>query len=374
MFDIAGLCCLDDASLVGGNSNKFDDDLDRWLKRLKEMDTKLVFFSSLSHQTCKIESSIEQANENFEKLAKIYDKMGYENSTNVIMQRFASAKKTYSSLNLMSITLKYGKYDYGRLENDSDQDIANYATKKRAFAIFSLNTNFMIYNGFWKFWTYRNLDFDAFTAMEFDRLILNQELLLTFEQRPLLATLMGNDSNQRYHNELKRFYRKLNRSEPNENVSACAAYIRKLFKNRNLSEDNTERIAGIVAADVFGKQSDDTKRQWIIDSLKSFETNYKRENAIKDIICRKLQPTSLLRSYLNSGIDIIQHIKMPFINEICEGQSKLLNDLLTEMIRKQVGLINRSSDEQTFKMIAKKTFEGPYELFDETAISPDCKS
>lgn len=380
MFDISGLRVSDDALLTGGNSSNFENALKNWLGRLKELDVKLIFFQSLSHETWKFKDWMQTKSIAFRRLAKMYDESNMEN----LLAK--AAQETYPSLNLISITAKYGEYKFGRPGVDCDQEIAHYAMKHTAMAIFSSDTNFMIFDGYWKFWSYLNLInlFNEFKVLEFDRLAINQELLLTFEHRPLLATLLGNDFTKRYRDELCQFHCNLrcarqhmfshaHNHELNNKFFKVSAYIRDLFQNENLNRAETAEISSIVASAVFGENVDDEKRQLIVNSIKSYDTNFVYEVAENDE-CKQLALSNvyLLRIYLNRSIDAIQSVEVPFIYNVHGRCSEILNDCLTKMLRKQMGLVNPSEVNRTFKLISKKTYEGDYGICDETPIFPEC--
>lgn len=387
MFDIAGLRCSDDALFLGGNSSKFDNDLEKWLACLVRMGTKLVFFKSVSHATWRVENWMRAQAKSNNELARLYNELGPENTTDVVREKLEHAGKSFPSLNLRAITSKYGQYKFGRPGQDCDRDIARYATKHSAVAIFSSDTNFMIFDGYWKFWSFHGIDFDAFTVTEFDRCALNRELFLTFEQRPLLATLCGNDFINR--DDLREFW--LPAAEANsfpharaDNFVAGNRFYKVASYIHQLQRSGIEDDFDSIARRVFGRHYDDRKRQLIIDSVKSFDTNIEDEEEPTDppwfheLLSSKPQ---LYRMYLNRQIDAVQRIEVPLIVEIGEenamitikvGSTKMnmLRGCLTEMVRKQVGLVNRESVDETFRVIGNTHSTV---LSDETPIFPDCK-
>lgn len=81
---------------------------------------------------------------------------------------------------------------------DVDLAIARYAKENDAFAVFSDDSDFMIYEGRFRKWNIIGIDYDAMTTKEMSREKLRKALNLQPFQMPLFSTLCGNDVVDKY--------------------------------------------------------------------------------------------------------------------------------------------------------------------------------
>lgn len=186
VFDISGLR-FSEKSLSDSSSNNREI-LEKFLKRLKTLDVKIVFFFDLDLDNKKTENWLKRRNEEFE--SKI-DRYLFETKTTAESQYESNG--LYSIDNFLSVLSKYGVCEFGVPNRDCDLDIARYANKKKAMAIFTRDTDFMIFDGNWKYWSIDNkdLDLEKCTTHEYDRVLFKQKINLTAKQLPLFATIMA---------------------------------------------------------------------------------------------------------------------------------------------------------------------------------------
>lgn len=90
----------------------------------------------------------------------------------------------------------YGTW-FKAFDTDVDLAIAKYANENNALAIFTDDSDFLIYEGFYRLWKIREINFKTFTTKELSRTKLRRSLNLKFYQMPLFSTLCGNDVLQR---------------------------------------------------------------------------------------------------------------------------------------------------------------------------------
>lgn len=76
---------------------------------------------------------------------------------------------------------------------ECDLVVAAYATENRALAIVSNDTDFLIQEGDWRFWSLNHICQKTFTTIEYNKAALRTDLGLSPGQMPLFATLSGND-------------------------------------------------------------------------------------------------------------------------------------------------------------------------------------
>lgn len=140
---------------------------------------------------------------------------------------------------------------------------------------------------------------------------------------------------------------------------------------------------------VFGKNSDDEKRQVIIDSIKSydisqlvdFETEDDDEDGGDDDDDEVIPNADEIRlsitqwnsasANIHYNINAMQRLKWIYLED--DQQSQLLNEYFAETMRKQVGLVNPDCVDETFELIVKKSMEESYQIYDESPIFPHCE-
>lgn len=373
VFDIAGLSFNNETFICGGSSRDDDDVLEKWFIRFKKLDVKLVFFQDLNLEKKKELSFMRRKNCEFKSQLELFKKLDAGTMTADLQRRDKYSKDSYTTPNLISIASKYGDFKFGRWHHDCDLDIARYAWKNNAMAIFSVDTDFIIFDGFWQLWSFGH-DFEKFEAIEFDRYSLCREMNLTVKQLPLFATLMINDDTEKYWDELRTFHRRLHWNC--NKFKRVAIYILKNVREWPLSERNIDAII----RDVFPKGGFDKieMRKLIRDSINSYDIySDNADRPIDDPILEELLNRQgclmVLRHYVNFNIKATQRMKMPIMNT--EKHSIELNDCLIQILRKQVGILNIHKKKeknaiQKFKLIAKTSYGNDYHIFHVRPIYP----
>lgn len=372
MFDILGFCYLDHGLLCGGSSNEFDQNMEKFFIRLTKNGVKLVFIQSLAVDIAREDVWIERRNKDFQSCLQIYEDIGNGKSVSDVlseMEDWSWGMKVSS--NLGPIASKHGEYLFARPGRDCDFEVADYAKKHNAMAVFSADTDFLIFDGNWKFWNYKDLDFENFSANEFDRIAITRLLSITYEQRPLLATLIGNDFTKIYSDELYQFHRRLGR--PSDKFRNVADYIRRKIRNGYISENDIDVIVG----DIFGGRAGDAKRQMFRDSLNSYDLRSQiDENRGVDPVEAKLVALSVkaVKNYRKLNMNTIQPVSTPFNDMATEESSSVLIEFLVELLRKKMGIMcHDTASEKTFKVLKKTTRANSFAAYRETPITPECE-
>lgn len=362
-----------------GELSRFDKMLQNWNNKLTNLDVQLVFFKRWGVPKYKAYEFISVEDGKIQEWMQFYDMIERGESASSIFDACREIRWNlfYSLLkNSSPILSKHAEHKQSSVGRDVNQETARFATANNVLAVLTENTDFMIFDGNWKFWSFTEIDLDGFMVTEYDRLMLNEELMLTFEQRPLFATLMGNNYTRKYYRELQQFHRGLWRGTCRDKLYNVAQYIRKMFNARDSTLDDIDEIANIVAHDVFGNECNAEKRQAIIDSIRSYDVNCETADiASENDLNVQLRSTNLQwkRAYTRYDIEVMQRLKWIYIPGDGGQQSKQLNDYFTEMVRKQVGLVNPDCVDGTFKLVTKKSFEESYRICDETPIFPHCE-
>lgn len=206
VIDVFALSCgqlssIDfDALIYGARFNVGFGIIDRFLRKLKSLGVVLEFFIDGSVQSFKVNTWSERRDREYQDIIAIIDAVDRGTDVATILDTLGAPGCSYS--------LKYLAETHGRLtvslEKECDQELAAFACKVNALAIISNDTDFLIYEGSWKFWSSNELNIDTLETLEYNRQALLETLGLTFAQMPLFATLCGNDIITA--DELKRFH------------------------------------------------------------------------------------------------------------------------------------------------------------------------
>lgn len=285
VFDGTGLFLQEDKFICGGSSLEFDNSLQKFLIRLKQLDVKLVFFLDLNLEKVNKEFNwMDRKNEEFDKQVQLYEKMEKGMRISDLI-RHHRTQGTFASPNFLPIALKYGEIKFGKPYQVLDQELARYARKNKAMAIFSADTDFLIFNGHAKWWHYDEIDFEKFTAIEYSGLAFRRELDIQINHLPLLATLMGNDYMAIYKKELKSFRKNLAISStsfrsfdwPPKDLKKVATYIKNI--RFPLNESDIDKIINDVL------QNDSAKtakiKNLIIESIESYDVQSEQAEQVE---------------------------------------------------------------------------------------------
>lgn len=366
-----GLFNTDSRILFGGRYSDFHETLEAFFIRLTKNGVKLIFIQDLAIEVARVDLWIERRSADFQAYLNFYERIKRREPTLKIIIELMVQKGWNEDLAL--IASKHGEYLYARAGRDCDYEVASYAKKHNAMAVFSADTDFLIFEGNWKFWNLKNLDFKNFTTKEYDRLTINRLLSLSSQQRPLLATLIGNDYTNKYFDDLCRFHRRLE-DKSRDRFRNVAKFIRDNIRNVVLSDDDIEFITSVV----FGSRAECDKYDLIRDSIDSYNLRSRTEENLKsDPIETKLATLSVkaVKSYRILNIDLIQWVLVPFNDMATPECSEILIEFLEKLLRKRMGTMCQDvSSEKTFKLLKKMSQAESFAAYDVTPISPDCKS
>lgn len=381
VFDGRGMWFRDDKFICGGSSADLDRTLEEWLIQFKRLDVKLVFFFDLNLDKQKNGQShwLNRKNDEFDPQIKLYEKMDAGMRTDDLIEHH-NAQGTFTSPNLLPIAFKYCEIHFG-IEDDMDLAIARYAWKNNAIAIFSVDSDFLIFNVGSRWWNFNGVNYDEFTTIEYDRAPFLRESDLLVKQLPLFATLIGNDFMQNFKPKLKQFRRNL-RGSPNE-FKRVAKYlgntkihlyatVREYIRENN---SDIDRFTNDVLQD--DPINTDEFRTRIVKSIESYDVRSEHEyRPPKDPILQKLlnsnrfEDMMMLKNYISFDINAIQRIKIPIThNEQCSVE---LNEYLIEMLKKKVGFLNvHKKQSQPFTLLAKKSYKTGYQTSYVEPIYPE---
>lgn len=175
--------CASDRRYFSGELNRFDNMLQNWHSELKDLGVQIVFFRSWGVVVHKAYEWMNMENKRFKESEQFYEWIEEGRSAPEIFNgcHELEASLLYSLMvNYAPITSQFADHKLSSFGRDADQNIARFARTNDVLAVLTVDTDFMIFDGNWKLWSFTEIDLDGFMVTEYDRLMLNGELMLTF--------------------------------------------------------------------------------------------------------------------------------------------------------------------------------------------------
>ncbi|XP_031628378.1 constitutive coactivator of PPAR-gamma-like protein 1 [Contarinia nasturtii] len=343
--------------------------LNSWKKLLDAFQAtgcELVFFSDLGIQEAKIDVWNGRRDQEFQTNVDLYNMIEHGLPLSRIVAE-NDDKCTLKSLfyGMAQVARRYGEFHYST-KYECDLEIAQYAKQHNCLAVITNDTDFLIFDGAWKLWSpsdVRLTPANRLTTVEYNRNSLANKCLLSQNQLPLFATLIGNDFTHGCYDQLGKFHGSLGPFRMKfQNV---ANFVRLVWR-ANLTDSDIQKIV----VRVFG-YADDEKNEMIKNSIKSYDTNF-IPAAIDDPIEEKLQNTALYRIYMDNMCPIYGS-SLGFYD--MRGSEAIINipKLLNDWIKRRKGiLLQRYNNKSlTFTLLAKRNVNENCLAYTETPIYPD---
>ncbi|XP_065088015.1 uncharacterized protein LOC135709551 [Ochlerotatus camptorhynchus] len=163
--------------------------INHFFSKLKALGVELQFFVDGTVPSFKLKTWCERRNANYKKMIDIYDAVDKGTDVETIATEIGSFVNEYA---MEYLAKKHGTLSVSILK-ECDQELATFARKNNALAIIADDSDFLIYEGNWRYWSSRDIDIVTLETMEYNRPALVEHLELSFAQMPLFATLSGND-------------------------------------------------------------------------------------------------------------------------------------------------------------------------------------
>lgn len=172
-----------------------------------------------------------------------------------------------SMLNVIEdVAIKFGTLNYA-IKFECDQEVAQFAALQwRTLAVFSDDSDFLIFGGRWRYFSMKYFNSACFKSMEYNRYALRTYLDLNVFQMSIFATCLGNDilSNK----SIASFHKKFN-----DKILDIADFIRNNIKDMKTHSD----VLDFLVIAIFGVGNDYFK-QLISKSINSYFINYQAIN------------------------------------------------------------------------------------------------
>ncbi|XP_062556756.1 LOW QUALITY PROTEIN: uncharacterized protein LOC134221582 [Armigeres subalbatus] len=230
--------------------------IDGFLRKLKSLDVTLEFFVDGSVLDFKLDTWSQRRDRGYQEMLELIDAVDMGDDVEAILANHEAPSCCYA---IEYLARRHGRLTVS-LEKECDQELAAFACKANALAIISNDSDFLIYDGDWKYWSSRDLDITSLDTLEYNRKALLKHLGLNFAQMPLFATLCGNDIVAL--EELKRFHYRLGKYS--DKMINVARFIRQGPKSVDVSK---------VVQQAFGPRNAHVKDRFQT-SLDFYKTDY----------------------------------------------------------------------------------------------------
>lgn len=336
------------AQLCGGRYKQLQNQFEAFCQGMLDAGAKLAFFKDGPHQKKKDEVWFRRRDEAYSSELQIFDGIEIGLDLDTIVRNVGNNSSIGSvsiSKTFLGICDRLGCYVKSSFQSECDLELAQYATQNNALAIFGQDSDFMIFEGDWQYWSTEFLDWKTLNTICYNRPALRFHLGLSQEQMCLLASLAGNDivefdSLKNFHQNMRPFYKKFNR---------IADLVREVSTvPRDLTKSSLERIAKRC----FGS-SNDHNVNMLRQSIQSYD------------VYLQLPTTDIKeRGYGESCIGLLRAgTPYTMILKYFDWRSKEFSsilDVFIPLLQRQAGVILQQHDQTKCSVITKLSHRDAY--------------
>uniref|UniRef100_A0A182KFR0 Asteroid domain-containing protein n=1 Tax=Anopheles christyi TaxID=43041 RepID=A0A182KFR0_9DIPT len=234
LMALFGLFCSDRRSLLCGSQVwVVERTAETFFKRLTDSGAELVFFYDGTLQQNKYDTWISRQNDKYDRMIDILEGIDARMTLAVAADKFDRTMPSNTCIKLENVARQHGKL-FISTDVECDQALAIYATKHKALAVISHDTDFLIYEGSWQLWHANHIDVKTLITKAYCKQALLRTLNLQWRQMAIWATLAGNDFFK--YDELEPFLNDL--GQHSQKFYKLADYVRRLpLRNKKLDDD-----------------------------------------------------------------------------------------------------------------------------------------
>lgn len=273
------------------------------------------------------------------------------------------AKSTVSYVNTMlnvieAVAIKYGTLKYS-VHHECDQEIAQFASEqRRVLAVFSDDTDHMIFGGRWRYFSMKRLNPYTFQTKEYNRQALKTFLNLTDYQMSIWATCLGNDIVER--STILQFHRRFKKAKFLE--------IADFVRAKTLAFKKYADLLQYLTISLFG-YDDDVGKKLINASINSYSIYRRKEDEHEGPFDYLLNSHKLFTRNVLSNTSF--NFSLAFY-DLETHNSPTYFDIAVPMFQKQTGIIFKQAKVEGFnlKVYCKQFSTSNHELYDVPPIFP----
>lgn len=178
--------------LCGGNYKKLHNIFENFFHQLTMAGAQLVFFGDGAVNDAKFDTWCKRRNADYAKYTTIFQVVSSTSIRDIV--KIFSPHMTAAIKDLQDLCRRYGTYR-AAIDIECDTEIAKYANENDALAVFGNDTDYMIYEGKWKYWSIKHLMLERnnYNTLEFDKQALRDYLHLNDKKMVLFSMIAGND-------------------------------------------------------------------------------------------------------------------------------------------------------------------------------------
>lgn len=333
----------------GGRHQNYHTLFDRSFGDLVSFGAKLVFFSDLNVQSDKSAQWMARRDQEYDRYTSLFDSINNGLSVQQFLQMDQEKKAMSIAEHAMFMAgKKYDEYHFAT-KHDCDAELAKYARDHRAMAVLAEDSDYLVFEGFWEYWSIRQIDLKTMTTVEYNRKILCQHFSLTYKQMPLLATVMSNDDTTFFYAKLRQFHDSLGSTF--HRWLNVAKFVREKCES---ALQLTEADIAAISKSVFGTNDSAETRLAIRNGIESYDLNFtvhRETNALLE----KASSIPTLYKMLTSPIltvplpmyDMRKHQSMP--------------EIVSALVKRMLGvLFKHQNTKHKFELFTKWSHEEKY--------------
>lgn len=356
-------------NICGGRHEILLENFEKLISTLKATGATLIFFSDLNAMPDKLDQWLQRRDESFKSKVQLYDLIRSGRSVSAIISSIDKHQNLSSaSIGMRLIAQKYGEFQY-TIHDDCDLELARFAKENDAFAVVTNDSDFLIFEGKFKFWKASEFGFnriqrDQITATQYDRNCLGDLCGLEPHQRALFATLLGNgiiDSDT-----LFAFHKTL--GPPRNKVQTVAKYVIRIQGDKPTLNNEFK----VIARNIFRSDSEQYT-ELVEKGVNSYNLNYSKTQ-LNDQMAERLNGTPPYWDYV-SFLRGGQGFTLSFYDMRGKVGASSLPMILLDWVKRKTGIVRQHKKETSYTFIAliKTAFNENYRSSSEKPIYPDCK-
>lgn len=332
---------------LGGRQHIYMRNFERFLKKLQNSGATLVFICDGQLQSDRNDEWCRRRDAEFQDAMKLI------NEHSIGDRKF----KRFGCKTIVKSLLKMVKdKDLGKViistQVDCDKAIAKYAVSHKALAVVANDSDFIIFEGDFQWWSATSIQMYRMTANRFERNQLRHMLGLTSEQLKYLATIAGNDHTK--HNKRCDFMK-------------VSDFCRSIDTKQ--SDDFVHRkIQNYMDNDCAIKIDIDS----IVTSIKSYDIDFEIEKPC-NAMDKYCSANVLMFAFINEKV--FQY-EANFLDYKDRNNHQLFLETLLDVLRKLGGILlkNESHRNPLLKIVTKYSLYENYMLKEHTPIFPQGKN
>lgn len=317
---------------------------------LKACGATLVFFSDLNVQRFKIDEWSRRRNDEYDASLMLYDQIAKGLTVKEILKTRDNPKTLMTAFSaVMTEAENYGAVYYST-QHECDAELAKYARDNDAVAVLANDTDFLIFEGDWRYWSASDINLNTLDTIELNRKVLCDFLSLSYQQLALWSTLIGNDHTGTYFRDLRDFHQTL--GPVSNKFRNVARFIRDFDR---LPFNFTDADIMRISVNIFRRNSCPETRQLIKDSIQSYCLDF-TDGKITDPLLKECVKYSDVYVLLISPIHTLALTMYDFRRR---DLGKTYTEVMAPLLQRKIGALwkQRNDTQLTFELLAKWSHE-----------------